>query len=761
SQTRSVTVTVASYIPPTPIINCAITNFTASPTSIISGSGATLVWNTSGCTNVSILNSNLFYYVAPTSGTEIVYPTTTTTYTLTAYGSNWVEQTRSVTVTVATGYVPPVQNCTISDFTANGTSISANGSSTLSWNTNNCASATISNLPYNVPVSGNQVIYPTATTTYTLTAYGINGTSQTRSVTVSVASYIPPTPIVNCSISNFNANTNNINISNPVTLTWNTANCTNANISNIGSVAIAGSQTVYPSVTTTYTLTAYGSNWVEQTRSVTVVVNNYIPGIVNNCIISSFYASPTSINSNNYSSLYWTTNNCTSVTISNLGYNVPLSGNQTVYPNQTTTYTLTAYGSNGSAQNQTATISVINTNNNQSCYISNFTASPSVVTSGSPVTLTWNTNGCTSANINGIGNVALSGNQTIYPTYSTNYILNAYGYNNTQQSQTAYVAVNPVVVVQQPPIQQPVYNVCAVTTIATNVGQNSAQLNGLITSGTGSMTTYFEYGPTVSMGYRTQSRSVNANSSFNEFISGLAPDTIYYFRFISTCANGAQSQGTIEIFETLRTPTVSSSNRNQQTTVVRPVIVQGTTVIGTSSPIMLKIENRYEAIGIGDTIDYTVTYKNIGSSLLTRPILQVIAPKDITLTNASRGTYAPDTNTLTVELEDLYPNAEGVVFIQGRVDSIPVNTAQIVTTAVLVYTSPSGAQENAIAYVLNKPKDIFNNNNLGASAFFAGIFPSTLIGWLLLIKYRKHTPAMYCRGVLVCTYEFKQKVIYD
>ena len=146
---------------------------------------------------------------------------------------------------------------------------------------------------------------------------------------------------------------------------------------------------------------------------------------------------------------------------------------------------------------------------------------------------------------------------------------------------------------------------------------------------------------------------------------------------------------------------------------------------------MLKIENRYQNIGIGDTVDYTVTYKNIGKSKLTKPVLQVIVPKGITLTNSSAGTYQVDTNTLTVPLMDLNPGDEGVVYLQGRVDSIDSNTAQIVTTAILVYTSPNGAQENAIAYVLNTPKD--TGNVLGASAFWAGFWNMGLIGWLLLL----------------------------
>jgi hypothetical protein len=62
---------------------------------------------------------------------------------------------------------------------------------------------------------------------------------------------------------------------------------------------------------------------------------------------------------------------------------------------------------------------------------------------------------------------------------------------------------------------------------------------------------------------------------------------------------------------------------------------------------------------------------------------------------------------------------EGVTYLQGVVNSIDSDTAQVVTTAILVYTNPNGAQENAIAYVLNTPKA--TGNVLGASAFWTGL----------------------------------------
>lgn len=447
--------------------------------------------------------------------------------------------------------------------------------------------------------------------------------------------------------------------------------------------------------------------------------NNYN----DNCTISNFTVNgqnSTYITSGNAANFNWNTYGCSSVSVSgpNL-YSSNTSGSSTTYPTNSGTYTLTAYGNNSGTQTRTVYVNVDQQTQNN-CNITNFTAngtSSTVITSGNPVNLSWSTYGCNSVSVSGpgISSNVYSSTATVYPSNNAVYTINAYGNNSGTQTRTVYVTVNS---------SQPIYsNSCAVTLVATNVGQTSATLNGVLSNVSGS--SYFQYGTTTNLGMQTSARNIGSGS-FSEVITGLTPGTTYFYRPVAQCANGGMSYGLLDSFTTLGTGTT-----------IKTIIRQGTTVIGTASPIMLKIENRYQAIGMGDVIDYTVTYKNIGKSLLTKPVLQVIIPRGITLTNASRGTYALDTNTLTVELEDLTPGAEGVVYLQGRVDEIPTNVAQVVTTAILVYTSPSGAQENAIAYVLNNPKVLFANtavdNNLGAAAFFAGLGRIGLIGWLIII----------------------------
>lgn len=73
------------------------------------------------------------------------------------------------------------------------------------------------------------------------------------------------------------------------------------------------------------------------------------------------------------------------------------------------------------------------------------TASPSAITAGDQVTLTWNTSNASSATIDGIGDVSTSGSKTVTPTASTTYHLLARGSGG---STDAYGRVT----VNQPPV---------------------------------------------------------------------------------------------------------------------------------------------------------------------------------------------------------------------------------------------------------------------------------------------------------------------
>jgi uncharacterized repeat protein (TIGR01451 family) len=541
-------------------------------------------------------------------------------------------------------------------------------------------------------------------------------------------------PTYSCSILNFTvggALSTTVTLSNSVELAWTTTGCNSVNISNVGNNLPAnGNQIVYPAESTTYRLTGNGSIGTNPSRSVSVTVNPN-PNPTYSCSITNFTANgslTTTITDGRSLDISWNTNNCTTINIQGVGTNLSSSGNRTVYPSQTTRYTITASGLVGSTQTRYVDVTVKpNNDSNYDCSINDFSASDTYIYQGDSVILRWDTSDCDDVNISNIGNVSSNGSRTVYPYETTTYVLRASADNS--ESRSIQVSVNDNQITSYVPA--PAFNTNVVTTVATNVTQTTAQLNGLITNSNyvNNSTVYFEYGTTINLGTMTTVRATNGNTNFSEFLTNLNPKTIYFFQAVGEGSNGI-SRGAIEVFQTL--PYINTTNTNSNTQVVKKVVVQGTTVVKSESPIMLKIENRYQTIGKGDIVDYVVTYKNIGTSKLTHPMIQVIIPKGITVINTSAGTYSEDDRTLSVPIEDLNHNTEGTIYLQARVDSVDSSKAQIVTTVILIYTNPNGAQENAMAYVLNNPKI---SNVLGASAFFGSVLKIGLIGWLLIIIF--------------------------
>ena len=891
-----------------------------------SSCGANISWNTSDANNVTVNQSN-----AGVIGTGAVGSKTVSllrgTDTFYLYNNSQTLDTTTVTTSCISGStwngstcaLPIVNNCSISNFTASDTSITKGDSTTLSWNTENCTSANISNIG-SVPTYGSNFVYPLATTTYMLTAYGSNGSSQNRSIQIQVENNTcqdpsatnyhvslpctyPPQLCEDPSASNYHKSLpctyppqlckdpGASNYNGPLPCTYPPQLCKDPSASNYNGslpctypVRVCQDQAatnyggplpctypsrlckdtsasnylgylpcVYPpqlckdpsasnyngALPCTYppqlckdpaasnyngalpcnypprlcqdqSATNYGgalpctypsrlckdtsaSNYLGYLPCVyppqlckdpsasnyngslpctypvaqlcrDTSASNYLGALpceypsrlckdqsANNylgylpctytvhrsCFISSFTASDTNISEGDSTTLRWNTENCVDVSITDLG-DVSNDGSDKVYPDTDTTYTLSAYDSNGARKTETVRINVDEDNNNSNCSITSFTASDTSIERGDSVTLRWRTDECTDLSLTSVGDVNEDDSEVVYPSSTKTYVLTAYGDNNDKHTKSIRINVDDYEIVD--PI---IYNTNVITTIATNVSQTGASINGLVTSSNSlNVTTYFEYGTTVGLGQRTNSKTVNGNANFSEYLTGLTPNTIYYFRAISEGNNGT-SRGSIEIFRTLGSVV-------DQTITKYVYVGGGTTVTGTASPIMLQIENKYETISKGDIIDYIVTYKNISKNTLTDSVLQVIVPKGISITNASEGTYSNDTHTLSVELDDLTAGEEGVVYVQGHVDSMPTDQAKIVSTAVLVYTSKSGAQENAIAYVLNVPREN-NGSVLGASAFFSGFGGIGLIGWLLII--------ILILLVIILTRTYRRKVV--
>jgi peptidoglycan-associated lipoprotein len=90
-------------------------------------------------------------------------------------------------------------------------------------------------------------------------------------------------------------------------------------------------------------------------------------------------------------------------------------------------------------------------------------ASPTAISAGDQVTLTWKTTDATSVSIEGIGDVPTSGTKSVTPTASTSYHLTARGEGGTADA-TARVTVTA-----PPPVQQPTSTMSAEEEFKANV----------------------------------------------------------------------------------------------------------------------------------------------------------------------------------------------------------------------------------------------------------------------------------------------------
>ena len=284
-------------------------------------------------------------------------------------------------------------------------------STTLNWQTEGVSSVSIE--PY-VGIQGPEgsvKIQPIVSTTYTLRIDTVNGPI-TKSVKIEV---ISGSPVIN----QFSATQTEITEGESVTLQWATSNTTRVVIApDIGETTVSGSQIVSPQTTTTYRLIAMSDTEMTMRELTVTVAASEEP------IIRSFTVSPMTVSPGQPATLSWQTSNADSVSIdNNVGINLSANGTVEITPNETTTYTLTAYRL---SQSKTAQVTVVVQQNGPT--IISLDANPESVVLGASTTISWQTTNTTEVTFdNGIGRKATTGSVVVTPMATTTYTMTAIG----------------------------------------------------------------------------------------------------------------------------------------------------------------------------------------------------------------------------------------------------------------------------------------------------------------------------------------------
>ncbi|WP_310397947.1 T9SS type A sorting domain-containing protein [Hymenobacter sp.] len=233
--------------------------------------------------NIQVLGAVAVASDGTANGSQTVCTDYGQRYILTVYNALGVSTSAEVNIMYDQPYIPPPPSLPyISSFTSNASSVVAGSPATLAWTTGNASTVVVEGIG-NVSASGTLAVYPTATTTYRLTAYGANNTTATSQVTVGVNA-APPQPALPY-ISSFTSNASSVIGGSPALLAWTTGNASTVVVEGIGNVSASGTLVVYPTATTTYRLTAYGANNTTSASQVTVSVLQ--DGVFENVTVNS------------------------------------------------------------------------------------------------------------------------------------------------------------------------------------------------------------------------------------------------------------------------------------------------------------------------------------------------------------------------------------------------------------------------------------------------------------------------------------------
>jgi hypothetical protein len=246
----------------------------------------------------------------------------------------------------------------------------------------------------------------------------------------------------------------------------------------------------------------------------------------------------------------------------------------------------------------------------------------------------------------------------------------------------------------------------AITRAATIISQNSAFLNGEVNSQNGVTSAWFEYGQTLALGSTTAQVPIGTGSAYQPYsllVSGLSPNTIYYFRAAAQNQYGASSGAILSFITQAPSANLTSGYASTSASAPAPIkpaiAAQSANSTASASCVELTLAINANGFSAGKEFVFTATSRNKCDFSLQNSSLRLVLPAEVAFKDASNPKFSQKDNVITFNLGKISPNTEETINIRGKVKDETKKGENLIFSAILSFTDKTGRATSVVAYL--------------------------------------------------------------
>jgi hypothetical protein len=223
-----------------------------------------------------------------------------------------------------------------------------------------------------------------------------------------------------------------------------------------------------------------------------------------------------------------------------------------------------------------------------------------------------------------------------------------------------------------------------ITRLATNKKTTSVLLNAAHVKGNEydrNCQAFFEFGPSYESLTRTEPQNLinyNTVNNFSKFVTGLAPNTTYFYRAVSICPSGARYGGmvafrTLNPYQAPTKVTVRTSYTQPTKKVVSAKSVNSVSKSGSQSAVtqeskefmLLTIDRVSYESGSNGMINFRVYFKNISNQELSNIVVRVELPKELSVQASDFGQFNKGGRNVLLNIPVIEKGQEGMFVVNA------------------------------------------------------------------------------------------------